>query len=406
MTANENAGARRRRKSPKASIAAGLAALALLAGLSPLVAPTAAGAAETVVPEAEENDVATLPAASPHWAFLQDGWAVKGTRIIDGDTGRMRAMLASPALANIAIDPKGRYYYVAESIWTKGNRGTRQDLLTVYDAKTLALVSEITLPGRLLVGNRKQDLELSADGHYAYIYNMQPASSVIVVDLDKGKSIRTVETPGCGLVFPAPDGSFASLCSDGTLATITFDGKMQSNLVRSASFFSAENDPIFDNGALDHATGKATFLSYTGLIYPVTLGASPVIGTPWSIQEAAGIGPASPKPLVVSWLPGGHQPLAVNKATGHLYVLMHMGEYWSHKVGATEVWELDGATHKLIGRHRLPAPIDNIEVSQDDKPLLFLNTLDGRFWTLDATTYKELNTLKDVGTGNITVAGQ
>jgi methylamine dehydrogenase heavy chain len=41
--------------------------------------------------------------------------------------------LVQTALADMAIDPAGKFYYVAETIWSKGNRGTRQDMVTVYD---------------------------------------------------------------------------------------------------------------------------------------------------------------------------------------------------------------------------------------------------------------------------------
>ena len=34
-------------------------------------------------------------------------------------------------------------------------------------------------------------------------------------------------------------------------------------------------------------------------------------------------------PMDVNWMPGGRQPIAVHHATGRIYVLMHMGEYWS-----------------------------------------------------------------------------
>ena len=38
-------------------------------------------------------------------------------------------------------------------------------------------------------------------------------------------------------------------------------------------FFDANKDPIYEDSFVDRATGKALFLSYTGLVYPATLSA-------------------------------------------------------------------------------------------------------------------------------------
>jgi hypothetical protein len=93
---------------------------------------------------------------------------------------------------------------------------------------------------------------------------------------------------------------------------------------------------------VDPKTGKATLLSYSGLITPVTLGAKPVIGAPWSLQQAAFMRKGTYTPMDVNWMPGGRQPIAVHHASGRIYVLMHMGEYWSEYEPAGEIWILDG----------------------------------------------------------------
>ena len=64
---------------------------------------------------------------------------------------------------------------------------------------------------------------------------------------------------------------FSALCSNGTLATVAMDGATPV-ITRSAPFFSATEDPIYDTSILDAKTGNATMLSYSGMITPVTLG--------------------------------------------------------------------------------------------------------------------------------------
>jgi methylamine dehydrogenase heavy chain len=379
------------------------AAVGVIAMFLPLNMTRAQDSAQ-IVPETEEADVATLPAPAPHWAYLIDGWFVGGTRIVDGDSGKIRGIVHNQALANFAIDPKGRYYYMAESIWTKGNRGTRQDLLTIYDAATLKLVTDIALPGRLLIGNRIQNLTVSADGRYAYVYNMDPASSIIVVDLEKRKYLTTVEVPGCGLAIPAPDGTTHSLCSDGSMATVSYAGK-GGKVSRTPVFFSAEHDPIFDNSFVDTTTGKAFFLTYSGLIYDAQLGAKPVIGEPWSLQQAADLPAGVAQPLTINWFPGGREPMAFHRESGKAYVLMHMGEFCTQKEPGTELWEVDVAARKVLRRLKLEDAVDNVVVTQGADPLLFLNTGKGKLYVFDAATFTQKHMLEEVGSGNLHVAG-
>jgi methylamine dehydrogenase heavy chain len=74
-------------------------------------------------------------------------------------------------------------------------------------------------------------------------------------------------------------------------------------------------------------------LSYTGNVYVAKLGAKPVVAAPFSLQEAAGVPKGTTAPNTVDWFPGGSQQMALHRASGQLYVLMHMGEFWSHKAG-------------------------------------------------------------------------
>lgn len=357
------------------------------------------------VPEAERGGVLTMAKPSPRWAFIRGSYGMGGTNVFDGDTGKMRGEVDTSRASDMAIDPAGEYYYVAESIWTKGNRGTRQDIVTIYDSQKLKIVAEIPIPGRLIVGSRKQNFVVSADGKLGFVYNMQPSSSVNVVDLVRRKFVRTIELPGCASLFPTPDNGFAALCADGSLATVSLAGS-KPQVSHSPPFFSGSADPIFDNGVVDTTKGEATFLTYTGMVHQVKLGATPQMTAPWSIQEAAGIRPGETGPLNVGWYPGGRQPIAVHRATGTLYVLMHVGEYWSQKVAGKEIWKIDLATHKVVKRHPLKNEVENIEVTQDSKPLLFVNEGSGKTWVLDGDTMEDKRSMEHAGGGVIAVLEQ
>jgi len=361
------------------------------------ISPTGA----VTIPQAEVPSVGTLDPVRPHWVFVNRGGGADGTRIFDGDSGKMRGMVNMYGQDSFSFDPLGKNFYVAQTIWSKVDRGQRQDMLLAYDARSLKLVAEIPIPGRMLIGNRTHNLVITSDGKKALVYNMQPSSSVNVVDLDKRAFEQKIELPGCATMFTNTMGGFSALCSNGTMATVTVGDKP--TITRSARFFSATEDPIFDTSIIDPKTGKLTLLSYSGTITPVTLGPAPQIGTPWSLQQAAFMRKGTYTPMDVNWMPGGREPIAVHHASGRIYVLMHMGEYWSEYEAAQEIWVLDANTHKLIGRHALSGDLKeklvNIAVSQDNDPQVYASDGSGNTFVLDANTLEKRKSWDSSGGG-------
>lgn len=358
--------------------------------------------AEMVVPEAEEATVNTLEPPKTGWFFVRGGWGTEGSSIFDAGTGKMVGMVATGRDSDMAIDPARKVYYVAETIWTKGNRGTRQDLVAVYDARTLKLVTEIPTPGRLIIGGLKTNFVLSDDGKTAYDYNFDPASSVNVIDLVKRKFVRAIELPGCANLIPNPGVGFSSLCADGTLATVAVKGAAQ-EITRTEPFFDAAADPIFSNFAYDRKKKQAVFLSYTGLVRIAAIDAKPMVSEPFSIQQAAGLRVADTKPLDIAWFPGGSQVMALHRPTGTLYVLMHKGEYWTHKEGGEEIWAIDLATKKVTRRIPLKEPATNIEITQDDAAMIMVTDRKNNGRVIDARTGEIKHTIENAGGGHITV---
>jgi methylamine dehydrogenase heavy chain len=368
--------------------------------------------------ESDQSDVATLKPNGPH-RFFTIGFRDQSFGIFDADSGKMEGSIPAGYVANLAIAPDNSQFLVSETYWTHGSRGQRQDLVTIWDAKKLTLVKEISLPGRALVGEKLHNFQLSADGSKAYVYIMLPTSSVVWVDLKKQAVGGTVEIPGCSLIFPWGGSSFASLCADGSLTTVNLEGSGRSSITHGKPFFDAANDPIYENSFSDPSTGKALFLSYSGLVYPAKLGANPTIEEPWSIQQAAGFAPAGTGVQELAWRPGGGQPAAYHRASGRLFVLMHVGTYWTHKQGGTEVWVLDTNTRKLLKRIPLqpiptsglandhPPYYQTIGVSQDsEKPLIYLVSDEGGGdVVMDAGTGQILRKVEFAGGDSILVTG-
>lgn len=330
--------------------------------------PNANSAATALAPET--INVAVLPPATPHRVWLVELYSGQ-LQILDGDTGDLLGSVYSASLSNFASSPRQSKIYVAESVWSRGNRGARQNMITVYDGRTLDLKAEIPLAGRVYMAPLTHNFVLSVDGALGYVYDMQPASSVIVADLKHDRVLSTVDIPGCALAFAWRDRGFSSLCGNGALATVTL-GAAGPTITRSAPFFDAENDPVFEESPSDAATGQTCFVSYSGLVYPVHLGKTPHFEQSWSLQKSAGLEAASLKTGSLAWRPGGRLPFALHWASGRLYVLMHAGEPWSQKDDGTELWVVDVATHKMLRRKTLANPVSAIAVSQDRKPLLYL----------------------------------
>ena len=337
---------------------------------------------------AETSDVATLSIAVPH-RFFTIGY--RGSAVIfDGDSGKLEGQVPLGQESTLALSADNSRIYVGETMWTHGNRGARVDLLSIYDGKTLNLLKEIELPGRALVNMKFNDFSLSASGKRAYVYNMHPASSIVWVDLVKEAVGGSVEVPGCALVFAWGEDGVSSLCGDGSLATVSLPAGGLPKVNHTKPFFDAVNDPIFDNSVFDNATGRAVFLSYTGLIYAAKLGPEPVIEQPWSITEAAGQKAAGTGVDELAWRPGGRQPIAWHKQSDRIFVLMHPGSYWSHNDAATAIWVLNLKTHALLARYAVqvkPAGVvRSISVSQKAKPQLYLLNPDGGDTVVDADT--------------------
>ncbi len=390
------------------SAAGRLACATALGALALTATPALAGPASV---EPEESGTTTLAAPKPSWAYLSRGFVLPGTAIYDTSTGKYLAQIEVPILGDLAIDPEGKHYYVAETAWTRRLHGTRQDYVSVYDAATLKLEGDIDMPGRMLVGGREHNFVLSADGKTGYVYNFSPVSSVNILDLAKRKFVKSFELPGCADLIPNTGVGLAALCSDGSIAAINLTGG-KVDITRSEPFFSATADPIFDNVQYDKAKNEVVMITYTGLIYTAKLGAKPTASTPFSIQEAAGLRKGETKPLDLNWYPGGRdQPIALHRASGHLYVLMHKGEFWSQKNGGEEIWDVDLAAHKVVKRMVIKGHPSVINVTQESAPKLTLVAegdgdgegagLAGTFTVIDAATGEIKHTVSDAGSGLI-----
>jgi methylamine dehydrogenase heavy chain len=87
-----------------------------------------------------------------------------------------------------------------------------------------------------------------------------------------------------------------------------------------------------------------------------------------------------------------------------LFVLMHVGEGWTHKQDAAEVWVLNATTHALIRRIGLKDAATNVAVSQDANPLLLVTGRGPKLTVLDPDSGTVIRSVDAVNGGPIMTA--
>jgi len=340
--------------------------------------------------------VAVLPdRPGPHWFWLSD-IVLHRTALFDADTGDMLGLLsAGTQNVGFVVDPlfsaDHREIYLPESYFSRGVRGDRTDVVTVYDARTLQPVQEIAIPPKraeYYPGNAAN--ALSDDGRWVAVFNLTPAQSLSLVNVRERRFTQEVATPGCGLVFPGGPQRFFMVCGDGSLLVVSLGADGAPTVTRTKPFFDPNKDPLTEKAV--RFKDQWVFVSFEGMIHAVDVsGAEIRFAEPWSLFDDAD--------RKASWRIGGNQHLAVHAATGRLYALVHQGAADTHKRSGRDVWVYDLASHKRVQQITLANPlaglvrermgfarggtaswllsavlpnpgVDVIYVTQDDAPLL------------------------------------
>ena len=351
----------------------------------------------------QPGSVETLPApARPHWLVVSD-FVLQRSAFVDLDDGTFLGMFSTGYGVQEAAYPRGRgEFYLPETYFSRGTRGERSDVVSIYDTATLAPVAEIAIPPKratntLATGN----VALADSERFLAVFNMTPATSLSIVDVQDRRFVAEVATPGCGLVYSGGPRAFVMLCADGALLRIALDeAGRPAQLERSAPFFDPKQDPVSEKAV--RLGDRWVFVSFAGQVHEVDLeSGAPRFEAPWSLIDETD--------LREGWRSGGSQHLAVHEPTGRLYALMHQGGPDTHKDPGTELWVFDLASRKRLLRiplrhpgieilgeslafgqdwvspfdglydwlldHVVPSPgIDRLAVTQDAQPLVATST--------------------------------
>ncbi len=400
-------------------------AAALVVALLALGLP---GPSRAELPIEQIGRVETLPLPHPpHWVWVGD-LVQRRSVLIDVDDGRLLGIIDSGFGLPRSLYPRRRAeIYAIETHFSRGSRGERSDVLTIYDAADLEPRAEVPLPPKRGISIVPTGhVALSDDDRFAAVFNLTPATSLSIVDVEQRRFSGEIETPGCSLVYAAGARRFASLCMNGALLVVTLDDEGRAAAKwRSPAFFDPEADPVTEKAV--RIGERWIFVSFEGYVHAVDFSADPPrFEEPWSLLDAADRDD--------DWRIGGLQHLAAHAASARLYSLMHRGGVDTHKAPGSEVWVYDLNTRERVQRIPLDHPgltflgvpldpgptwswlvdwmarqairivpefgIDSIAVTQDAAPrLVTVSSFSGGLATYDALTG---DLLGRVYTGNLT----
>jgi methylamine dehydrogenase heavy chain len=335
------------------------------------LAAAAAGAAEFPTPLQPDPTlrVEKLPAKYPTgWAFLNYAGDRVELRNVGSDTREVKAQLQAHDSATLLVSEKRPEIYVADTVWSRGVRGTRTDFITIYDSQTLNVAGEIVLPGtkRALITSMEGLLAFTDDQRMALVFNFTPAASVTVVDLVKRQPLGEIEIPGCSLVYPSGERGFSTLCSSGTMLTVRLDANgAVAGRSESKRFNALDTDPLFTGSA--SLNGVRYFPSLHGRIQPIDMKTDDVKVLPdWPLLTAA--------EQAANWRPSGWQLIASDEKN-LLYVLMQPNaDEGTHKNPGTEVWVFNPATKARVKRMRLVRQGSSIALTHGPEALMLVQS--------------------------------
>jgi len=335
----------------------------------------------------EKPGVTTLAEPGNSWFLVN---AHEGSYIFDGATGEMQGLMShqwyTPAV--VTLPSRSEAYYV-ESFYSRGVRGTRDDVLIIVDLPSLSAKAEVDIPEKAAALWFRHHIGLLGDERHLLVFNMTPAQSVSVVDVVDRQFAGEISTPGCAIIMPTGERAFMMICGDGTLQYVELDedGKEQARK-RSKAFFSVEEDAVFDKPVL---TNRGWLLvTFSGQVHEVNAeGGRMEISSPWSLLTE--------EDVAENWRPGGNQPFTLHRGSGLLYVLMHQGGADTHHDPGTQAWVFDLQRRQRVARLDFETPASHILSSQEDQPRLVAIGEDDKLRTYDGILLRQLLTIDEPG---------
>ncbi len=322
--------------------------------------------------------------------------------VFDGATGKFLGMVPTAFNGHAQISKDGKKIYVATTYFERITRGERTDVIEVWDGNTLSFEREIVIPPKR-AGALNYDVlfRQTNDGRFALLQNATPATSISVIDMEKGQFTEEITaSAGCWSVTPVPSmpRSFSTVCGDGSLLMMTLDenGKLQEQK-RSQPMFPVQDDPVFISpGLLDDAM---VYVSFYGNVYTARPGKDGFTFDPvWSLLTE--------EDRAKNWVPGGYNLLTVDPKTQRLYIFMHPdGKEGSHKNPAAEIWVYDLKTKTRIARVPAKEELSMALVPGKSPRLLTIDVFNVHIYDISEPEPKHISTIEGAAETSLQVMG-
>jgi methylamine dehydrogenase heavy chain len=313
-----------------------------------------AALAKADLPVEELGQVESLPEPFSNTWFWASDPVLERVALVDFSLNRVLGGIDGGWGITVPLFPRNSLeFYVPETHYSRGSRGERTDLITIYQSKTLKPTAEVIIPAKRAQNSLPNaNATLTDDEQFLAVFNMTPAQSISIVDVKNRRFVEEIPTPGCSLVYAAGERRIMMICGDGALLFISLkeDGSLQDKQ-RTEAFFDPQKDPLTEKGI--RAAQTWYFVSFEGYLYSINVGEdldspSTMFSKPWSL--------IAEEERKENWRIGGRQFFAIHHASQEAYVLLHMGEVDTHKTGGTHLWKFDLATQTKISEHKLLSP--------------------------------------------------
>lgn len=348
----------------------------------------------------QTGNVATLPFNYPEsWVLVDESSfaAMASGKVIVLDAAetkpakRIKGTMDKSFLGNFAQSKKRGEFYLMETFHSRGTRGPKEDVMTVYDKQTLTIKKEIVWPkaNRLQALPQRYAIGVSKDERFLFSSNFDPAASITVIDLDRLEIVVEIGTPGCVLSYPVGARAVASVCSNGAMLTtrINNDGTLKSQS-RSNPFFHTDNTPIFEHPV--YHQDMAYFWGFKGLLHQFDMrGKTAKYLGAWDAL--------SPEDKKGGWRPSGLILNDIDDA-GLIYTIFQPdGREGSQTHGGSQVRVYDPLKKKLIRTIDMPKWAISIAVTRGDHPLLIATNGELALDVFNALDGSLLHTISDFG---------
>lgn len=303
-----------------------------------------------------------------HWFWI---WGSNAPNMVDGraylfaDDGRNLGQVSTGMWSNgLVLSHKRDEFYASEIYFSRGVRGTRSDVVTVYDSRTLSPKREIAIPAKRMTALISTGLSvLSDDERFLLVLNFTPAQSISVVDLENDRFVGEVAIPGCASIYPAGPRDFYSICGNGGFFHLRLNDQGQVALQeRTAPVFDPVKDALLTTASRQGDTWY--FVSQHNDAYGLRMTADGVEAKQhWSLLSDA--------ERADGWGVAGNHGTALHERSGRLFVLMHKDKPENYQKPGTEVWVFDTLSQKRLARIELKEQSTAIGVSQGEQPRLY-----------------------------------